>query len=186
MELILRGQDCGFTWAAAHLLPGHFKCSRMHGHNYVLDVEIKGKPKNGMIVDFVEVKKRLREAVEEFDHKLMLPEKAENMVVRRAHNEPYMLRIDYTLKEEELDSTTGEVVGEDIINKKYYVPIMDTVIVADAQYITAETLAEYFKVKVVNLAIKCKWGIPLDGISVIIYEAAGQGVKASYNETVLK
>jgi 6-pyruvoyltetrahydropterin/6-carboxytetrahydropterin synthase len=55
-----------FHFCAAHLLP-HYQgqCSRLHGHNYILQVTLAGRPspKDGMIRDFDEVKKTVSEKV---------------------------------------------------------------------------------------------------------------------------
>lgn len=65
----------------AHALLGHDgSCKNIHGHSYHLAVTIIGKPindltnpKNGMVVDFSDLKKVLNEEIiEPFDHALML------------------------------------------------------------------------------------------------------------------
>jgi len=51
---------------SAHYIPGHPKCGQIHGHSYKLRAEIGGKTNlNGMVVDFGDVKKVLRQ----FDHR---------------------------------------------------------------------------------------------------------------------
>ncbi len=52
----------------AHLLPGHPKCGRVHGHTYRIEVVIEGDPKGGMIMDFAELKARTRRVLERYDH----------------------------------------------------------------------------------------------------------------------
>ena len=52
--------DVLFHFSAAHRLPFYDgPCFRMHGHNYQLQVSISGKvdPKNGMIIDFEDLRK---------------------------------------------------------------------------------------------------------------------------------
>ena len=53
----------------AHLLPGHEKCGRLHGHTYTIDVIIEGEKKQGMIVDFAELKSAVRTVLAEYDHR---------------------------------------------------------------------------------------------------------------------
>lgn len=63
-----------FSFEAAHFLPAyHGKCERMHGHTYRLIVTLEGQPDSeGMIRDFVEVKKIVNEKVlEKLDHQLI-------------------------------------------------------------------------------------------------------------------
>jgi 6-pyruvoyltetrahydropterin/6-carboxytetrahydropterin synthase len=60
-------------FAAAHQLRGYRgKCENLHGHNWKVDVVVKGRvlDKVGMLVDFVEVKAILRGLVDEqLDHR---------------------------------------------------------------------------------------------------------------------
>lgn len=54
---------------SAHFIPGHDTCEKMHGHTYKIEIKIEGsKDKSGMIVDFYEIKKIVREVLEEYDH----------------------------------------------------------------------------------------------------------------------
>ncbi len=60
----------------AHRLAGHVgPCGRLHGHNYLIEIELRGHAlnKSGMIIDFSEVKKLLGAWLDaNWDHKLML------------------------------------------------------------------------------------------------------------------
>ena len=56
---------------AAHLLREHKgKCARLHGHRYVVEVAVQAREvgENGMVFDFADLKKHLRELSGEFDH----------------------------------------------------------------------------------------------------------------------
>lgn len=53
---------------AATALPGHDRCAGLHGHTYKVEVMVTGAPKNGVLVDFREVKRSLRAAIQPFDH----------------------------------------------------------------------------------------------------------------------
>jgi 6-pyruvoyltetrahydropterin/6-carboxytetrahydropterin synthase len=53
----------------AHHLPGHQKCGRLHGHTYTVDVIIEGEKKEGMLLDFADLKATVREALGEYDHR---------------------------------------------------------------------------------------------------------------------
>jgi 6-pyruvoyltetrahydropterin/6-carboxytetrahydropterin synthase len=58
--------DVEFYFAAAHRLPRYEgPCFRMHGHNYRFFVALEGEvdPRTGMIADFGEVKRIVREQV---------------------------------------------------------------------------------------------------------------------------
>ena len=66
-----------FTFETGHALYGHDgKCKNIHGHSYKLSVTVLGKPvldsndpKFGMIMDFSDLKKIVKEEiVDRFDH----------------------------------------------------------------------------------------------------------------------
>ncbi|MDP8217525.1 MAG: 6-carboxytetrahydropterin synthase [Candidatus Theseobacter exili] len=72
-----------FIFSSAHRLSGisfseeedraiYGKCASLHGHNYVLEISLKGKPdkQSGMILDFGVFKKIVQEEViSKLDHK---------------------------------------------------------------------------------------------------------------------
>ncbi len=70
-----------FKFEMAHALYGHDgPCRHLHGHSYELFVTVKGEPvndhassKNGMVMDFGDLKKIVRNLIiEKFDHALVL------------------------------------------------------------------------------------------------------------------
>ena len=62
------------TFAAGHALR-HYrgKCENVHGHNYRCQVTLEGEELDsiGLLVDFVEVKRLIREVVERLDHRFI-------------------------------------------------------------------------------------------------------------------
>lgn len=62
-----------FTFEAAHRLPhvpdGH-KCGRLHGHSFMVRVEITGAvdPLTGWVIDFAELKARFSPVLDRLDH----------------------------------------------------------------------------------------------------------------------
>ena len=61
-----------FTFDAAHKLPLHHgKCKNLHGHTYKLEVTVNGElKKDGMVIDFVDLKKIVKNQVlDDYDHK---------------------------------------------------------------------------------------------------------------------
>ena len=68
----------GFTFDASHYTLGvDRKCMNIHGHTFRLDVEVEGEinESTGMVVDFTILKKVVKEIIEEYDHKLIIPKK---------------------------------------------------------------------------------------------------------------
>jgi 6-pyruvoyltetrahydropterin/6-carboxytetrahydropterin synthase len=60
-----------FTFSAAHFLTKYKgKCENLHGHTYKLTVTVEGDMKDdGMVIDFVELKKIVNERViDKLDH----------------------------------------------------------------------------------------------------------------------
>jgi len=61
-------------FAAAHNLKDfRGKCENLHGHNWKVEVVLRGTSleRNGILVDFGEVKAATRDALEEVDHKYL-------------------------------------------------------------------------------------------------------------------
>ena len=70
-----------FTFETAHVLYNYDgKCKNMHGHSYKLFVTVKGSPindldhpKNGMVVDFGDIKKIVKsEIIDVWDHAVLV------------------------------------------------------------------------------------------------------------------
>jgi len=74
MYLEIDGGYGGIRFSACHFIPRHEKCSRLHGHSYIVRLRLEGDiGEEGMIMDFVVLKKKLKEIIEEVDHKTLLP-----------------------------------------------------------------------------------------------------------------
>jgi 6-pyruvoyltetrahydropterin/6-carboxytetrahydropterin synthase len=62
------------TFAAGHALRDyHGKCENVHGHNYRVQVTLRGPQLDatGLLVDFVEVKKLMHAVVDRLDHQFL-------------------------------------------------------------------------------------------------------------------
>jgi len=61
-------------FSAAHNLRNYKgKCEKLHGHNYRVQIFIRGEKldKSGMLADFVEVKKALKKILDKLDHQYL-------------------------------------------------------------------------------------------------------------------
>jgi 6-pyruvoyltetrahydropterin/6-carboxytetrahydropterin synthase len=61
-----------FRFEASHILPKHpGKCSRLHGHSWVLHVSVKGsiEPVSGFVKDYAEISAAVKPLIEKLDHK---------------------------------------------------------------------------------------------------------------------
>jgi 6-pyruvoyltetrahydropterin/6-carboxytetrahydropterin synthase len=59
------------SFAAGHSLRNYRgKCENVHGHNYKIEVLLRGEEldSTGLLVDFVEVKRRMHQVIDYLDH----------------------------------------------------------------------------------------------------------------------
>lgn len=60
-----------FRFEASHILPKHpGKCSRLHGHSWVLKVSVEGviNPETGFVMDYADLKKVVQPVIDKIDH----------------------------------------------------------------------------------------------------------------------
>jgi 6-pyruvoyltetrahydropterin/6-carboxytetrahydropterin synthase len=61
-------------FGAAHQLRNYKgKCENLHGHNWKIEVFVKGNKldENGLLIDFKVIKSKIKEIIEELDHKFL-------------------------------------------------------------------------------------------------------------------
>ncbi len=61
-------------FSSAHYLRNYQgACENLHGHNWIVEVEVKGEKLNsiGLLIDFKELKKALKKVLSELDHRLL-------------------------------------------------------------------------------------------------------------------
>ncbi|AWR93354.1 6-pyruvoyl trahydropterin synthase family protein [Acidianus brierleyi] len=65
----------GFTIDSAHYTLSSPQDSQLHGHTYILNVEIEGEvnPSNGFVIDFNIAKKTIQDIISKWDHKFIVP-----------------------------------------------------------------------------------------------------------------
>lgn len=62
------------TFSAGHSLREYKgKCENVHGHNYRVQVTVEGEKLNriGLLVDFVDLKRAVRQVIEKLDHQFL-------------------------------------------------------------------------------------------------------------------
>ena len=118
MSVEIDGHGAGIHFSAAHFLVDVDKCERVHGHNYILSAIVEGRPdESGMVIDFTEVKRILREIAESMDHHVLVP--GDGVLVVEIE---------------------GDEVSMEHDGHRYVLPTRDVVIL-DVPAITAENLA---------------------------------------------
>ncbi|MFW9821804.1 MAG: 6-pyruvoyl tetrahydropterin synthase family protein [Candidatus Thorarchaeota archaeon] len=108
-------------FSACHFLKEPRQCSRLHGHNYYVSVEISHHlDDNYFVVDFLELKEKLVSIVEPMNHYILIPSESKDLQIR-----------------EEKESV--EIIT---FNKRYVFPRSD-VLFLPLQATTSELLAKY-------------------------------------------
>lgn len=154
MKLKLNGWELGITFSACHFLPGHDKCNRLHGHNYAIHIHLTGElDDNGMVYDFVKLKKAMKSVADEMDHCVLMPGKSDDVVIVI---ENYQVNVN-------------------AMGKSYSFPECD-VNILDIDRVSAEKLAEYAMEKIIG---QLELGDKIQKIKVGIDEGIGQGAWAS-------
>lgn len=120
------GWRSGIRFDAAHVIPHHPKCGRLHGHTYALHAEVHGDvdPKTGFVMDFGEVKQVLRDVADRLDHRVLLQAKSEHFQVKKHHTQfHFELGLKhYVLPEEDvmllpIEATTAEALAEHVADE---------------------------------------------------------------------
>jgi 6-pyruvoyltetrahydropterin/6-carboxytetrahydropterin synthase len=127
MRIEIDGEYSGIKFSASHFIPGHAKCGRLHGHSYTLRLVLYGeKAADGMVMDFVELKRSLKKIVEELDHRILLPSRSKDITIKK-----------------------GREVEVLAVGKRYVLP-KDDVLILDISQTSAEELAEFILARLVR------------------------------------
>lgn len=115
------GWRSGIRFDAAHVIPHHPKCGRLHGHTYALHAEVSGDvdPTTGFVMDFGTVKDVLRAVADRLDHHVLVQEKSPHFsITRRSGQVAFTIGMKhYVLPEEDaellpVEATTAEALCE--------------------------------------------------------------------------
>ncbi|MFX1377380.1 MAG: 6-pyruvoyl tetrahydropterin synthase family protein [Promethearchaeota archaeon] len=69
-------------FSACHFLKEPNQCSRLHGHNYYVSVEISDKLDNNyFVVDFIELNEKLNKIIKLLDHYILIPEESQDLKI---------------------------------------------------------------------------------------------------------
>jgi len=108
-------------FSACHFLKEPLKCSRLHGHNYYVSVEVSSDlDENYFVVDFIELKKNVKKIVKPLDHFILIPKNSTYLKIK-----------------EENDSV------EILTNNKRYVFPRSEIVFLPLSATTSELLAKY-------------------------------------------
>ena len=90
-----------FKWEGAHRLAWHKEgCQNLHGHSYILWVEVEGPvDEQGMLIDFKIIKKVLKPLIDAWDHATLISKddaKLKEAVIHVLDSKHYILPYDST------------------------------------------------------------------------------------------
>jgi 6-pyruvoyl tetrahydropterin synthase/QueD family protein len=142
------------SFSVAHFISFGGKCERIHGHNYAVSVELEGDlTDDRYVVDFVVLKRIVRQICDGLDHHFLLPQQSTRLDMRETGRE-------------------WEVRFE---GRRYVLPVED-VLPLPVDNITAERLAEYICEQVIaGLHAEGVDGLKsLTSITVGVEESPGQ------------
>ncbi len=118
----------GLRYSACHFIPRHEKCSRLHGHSYIVRLRLEGDiGEDGMVMDFVVLKRKLKEMIESLDHAVLLPGRSD--IVHLSEN--------------------GDQMDVECLGKRYSFPMID-VRVLDVPTTTAEEMSKMMAERLVK------------------------------------
>ena len=142
-----------FKFAAAHFVLGETGCERLHGHNYLVEVQVFGEQdeSKNLVIDFLELKPFVRNFLEELDHMILLPEENPHLPITKKGNEYF---VEFLPK-----------------NKHYVFPVSD-VCLLPIKNTTVEEFARLLTEKMKPLFNEHQ---NIDAIEVGVFEYKGQG-----------
>ncbi len=153
MRLEIDGEFAGIRFSACHFIAGHDKCGRLHGHTYVVSLKLHGSMgKDGMVMDFIPLKKELRAIAEELDHRVLVPANSKKITL-----------------------TMGEEVQIKTCGKKYSLPREDVVLLPTAES-SAEELCQFILTKVLE---NVNFPSNVKEVEVGVHEELGQSAWVS-------
>jgi len=154
--IYIDGWKVNIRFSSAHIIPEYEKCGRLHGHTYAIHAKITGNyDKNGIIMDFSQLKDALKEIADELDHKILIPEKNTSITIKK--NSSY--------------------VKISFLDKSYSFPLSDCIFLP-IRSSTAENLALYVLEKIQKEITFLK---NIESIEIGIDEGYGQGARISKN-----
>lgn len=104
-----------FTFCAAHTIPGHPKCGRLHGHNYRVEITLTANQvdsTNGMLLDYAELSRIANPIIDPLDHRYLT-----TLDIINAGSDPYTklaLEQDHAAALTDIPFTTAEYLAQHI------------------------------------------------------------------------
>ncbi len=145
VEITVNGAHQHITFSACHIIQGHRKCSRLHGHNYAVSITLKGEIEDGLLMDFGDMKREARKICKMLDHRMLVPRHMAEM--------------------------SGDDCIVESLGKRYVVPKED-VLVMDLKYTTTEELSKWFLAQIRD---SVEFPDKVKTVRILVEEMGGQG-----------
>ncbi|MHA2007649.1 MAG: 6-pyruvoyl trahydropterin synthase family protein [Promethearchaeota archaeon] len=122
-KIFLNSTDIKFS--ACHFLKAPDQCSRLHGHNYYVSVEVSDKlDENYFVLDFIELNKLLQDIIKPLDHYILIPSKSTDLEITEESDSVKIISSDklYVFPRSDvfflpLPATTSELLAKYIHDK---------------------------------------------------------------------
>ena len=159
-ELHVAKQD--FKFSAAHFIVHERSRERLHGHNYGVAVDVRGRMPaggsggSGYLVDFAKVKRAVRDVCAALDERFLCPAASPHLAVA-------------------LDAAAGELtLVARCDGARFVLPAADAVLLPCAN-ITVEALAAELAARIVaHSELAAHVGVEISHVSVAVTETPGQ------------
>ena len=147
------------SFSASHFLIGYGKCDRLHGHNYVIRVQLQYSKKHSTDpIDFREINQRIRTETLLLNQKILVPKNSSAIQINS-----------------ELNGRNWRIM---VNEKMYSFPKRDVAILEGIDLTTAENLARYIHSKI-NIWLKQQFPSKIATMTVKVEENLGN--EASYS-----
>lgn len=158
MKVNLDGIHANLRFSSAHMVIGHESCGKIHGHSYIVDVEVSGERsgKFGFVIDFKILKNITRKICKTLDHRVLIPVDSPDLEVMDDNDKS----IEFTV----LDCLDYKLPKQDVV----LLPIPST---------TAESLSVFIAEKIVEELGDLD---TVEYIEVRVNEGIGQGASYRY------
>ncbi|MFW9819625.1 MAG: 6-pyruvoyl tetrahydropterin synthase family protein [Candidatus Thorarchaeota archaeon] len=125
MGFKVRIESADIKFSASHFLKAPLQCTRLHGHNYYVSVEISDKlDTNNFVVDFTDIKEKLISIVKPMDHYVLIPRESDELKIREEKDSVEIITASkrYVFPRDDifflpLPATTSELLAKYIHNK---------------------------------------------------------------------
>ena len=162
-----------FKFSAAHFIVHERSRERLHGHNYGVAVDVRGRMPaggsggSGYLVDFAKVKRAVRDVCAALDERFLCPAASPHLAVA-------------------LDAAAGELtLVARCDGARFVLPAADAVLLPCAN-ITVEALAAELAARIVaHSELAAHVGVEISHVSVAVTETPGQEARITYDAVAL-